>query len=344
MTTTMVIVDGVEYEVAPLEPERHDRPSPAYPVAITPEVASSWLRYNYRNRHQRKAGKRDYGSDMLGHRYEVNGTTITFSRPLKDGEDENVPAGSVMLVDGQHRLEACVASRAPFVTYVAYGIKPEARRTVDTGIRRQLGDVLAMDGETNAIVLAAVIKRAYFWNSGDTRLAMRDTEFTHTLAEEFLKLHPELRRSTEIAMRTHAAFDLTTGQKLRASVTGLAHWLFMQADQAKAPEFFARVGDGADISIDHPVAVLRRRLVKDRTQKVQMVSRREIYNAPDWQMLCYFIRSWNVYMKGPRSDGSYAEFALVGRNDHKTMPAIATGESIRAEEEAYLNKLEAAST
>lgn len=344
MTTLMVLIDGDEYEVAPVEPEHHNRPSPAYPVAITPEVAASWLKHNYRNRSQRKAGKRDYGSDMLGKRYDVNGTTITFSRPLKEGEDENVPAGSVMLIDGQHRLEACVASRATFVTYVAYGIKPEARRTVDTGIKRQLADVLTMEGESNAFVLASVVKRAYFWEKGDKHLSMRDEEFTHSLAEEYLSQHPELRRSTEIAARTHAAFDLTTGQKLRASVTGLAHWLFMQADGAMAPEFFARVGDGAEIGLDHPVSVLRRRLVKDRTQKVQLMTRREIHNTPDWQMLCYFIRSWNVYLKGPRADGGYADFALVGRNDHKTMPAIATSASVQAEEEARLSRLEAAST
>lgn len=319
---TKVTVDGVDYSVAPLEPEHHDNPSPAFPMAVTPQVARNWLRYNYRNRRVRKGGKRDYASDMASGRHDINGTSVTFSRPLKDGEDPEVPAGSVMLIDGQHRLQACVDSGQPFVVYVAYGIKPEARRTVDTGIKRQLSDVFAMDGETSALVLASVTKRAYFWAQGDQHLNMREDSFTHTEAQLFLAQNPELRRSTEVAQRAHHGFKLTTGQNLRQSLTGLAHWILMQADETKAPEFFERLGDGADMPIDHPVNALRRRLVKDRTQKVQIATRREIYNVPDWQMLCYYIRAWNVYMTGPNVDGSYPEFALVGRNDSEKMPRI----------------------
>lgn len=343
MSTALVRVDGHEYFVAPLEPEHHDRPHPAGFLAITPEVARSWLKYNFRNRHQRVGGKRDYGSDMLNRRYDVNGTTVTFSRPLMEGEDEAVPAGSVMLIDGQHRLQSCIDSNAPFVVLVVYGIKPEARRTVDTGIKRQLADVFAMDGESNSFILASVVKRAYFWEQGDYHLAMREESFTHTLAEEYLAEHCELRRSVEIAARAHGQFHLTTGQQLRQSVAGLAHWLFMKADESRAPEFFARLGDGAEIATDHPVSLLRRRLVKDKTQKVQIVSRREIYRAPDWQVLCYYIRAWNAMMRGPSPDGTYAEFALVGRSDHKQMPTILTKDSADIELDARIESLRAES-
>lgn len=329
MSIKSVMVDGEEYDVAPMEPTKCERPSPAHLMAVTPEVAQSWLRSNHRNRNQRKNGMRDYAADIAQERYDINGTTITFSRPLREGEDENVPSGSVILIDGQHRLEACVKAGKPFVTYVAFGIKPEARRTVDTGIRRTLGDVFAMDGETNAMVLASVTKRAYFWEQGDHHLRMREEAFTHAQGQAFLQAHEELRRSSEIAARTKSQFDLTAGVDLRQSVAGLAHWLFMQADEAMAPEFFARLGDNAGIELDHPVSLLRRRLIRDKRQKVQVVSRREIYTAPDWQMLCYYIRSWNVYLAGPNAKGEYADFALIGRSDGDRMPTIATSEAIR---------------
>lgn len=329
MSIKSVKVDGEEYDVAPLEPTKCERPSPAYLMAVTPEVAQSWLRHNYRNRNQRQNGKRDYAADIAQERYDINGTTITFSRPLRAGEDENVPSGSVILIDGQHRLEACVKAGKPFVTYVAFGIKPEARRTVDTGIRRTLGDVFAMDGETNAMVLASITKRAYFWEQGDHHLRMREEAFTHAQGQAFLQENPELRRSAEVISRTKGQFDLTAGIDLRQSVGGLAHWLFMRADQSMAPEFFARLGDNVGLNLDHPVSCLRRRLIKDKKQKIQVASRREIYNTPDWQMLCYYIRAWNIYLAGPNAKGEYAEFALLGRSDGERMPVIATSEAVR---------------
>jgi hypothetical protein len=328
MSIASVIVDDEEYSVAPLEPEKHDRPSPAYPMAITPEVARSWLRYNFRNRNLRANGKRDYATDIAEERYDINGTTVTFSRPIRKGEDDNAPEGSVMLIDGQHRLEACIKAGKPFVVYVAYGIKPEARRTVDTGIKRNLGDVFAMDGETNAIVLASVTKRAFFWSKGDKHLRMREDSFTHQQAQEFLQEHPELRRSTEITVHTKGQFSLTAGIELRQSVAGLAHWLFMKADETMAPEFFARLGDNAGIGYDHPVSMLRRRLIKDKKQKVQVATRREMYVAPDWQVLCYYIRSWNQYLAGPQANDEYPTFALVGANDAERMPDVATPETV----------------
>lgn len=340
MSVQRMWVDEQEYPIAPIEPEHHEHPTSMHLMAVTPEVARSWLKYNYRNRTQRKGAKADYSSDMSNGRFDINGNSVTFSRPLAAGEDELIPAGHVVLVDGQHRLESCIISGAPFVVYVGYGLKPTARRTVDTGVKRKLSDVFSMEGELYSAVLSSVTKRAYAWETGDKHLAARKGGFTHAQAEEFLTAHPELRRSAEIAARTRGAFFNTTGQELRQSVTALAHWLFMQADESRAPEFFARLGDGASLSFEHPISVLRRRLVKDRNDRSRAVLVRDAPVVPDWRMICYFIRSWNVYLAGPDSDGKYPEFALVGRSDRKQMPAIKTAASIGKDEDERLAELE----
>lgn len=325
MSVAKVTYEGIEYEIAPMEPEHHDRPSPAYPVAITPAVARSWLKYNYRNRNQRKGAKSDYSSDMREDRYDVNGTTITFSRPLKKGEDERVPEGHVVLIDGQHRLESCIIAGKPFIVYVAYGLNPEVRRTVDTGVKRAFADVLAMGGETNAFVLASVVKRAHAWENDDKHLTLKKSGMTHSQGKDFLADHPELRRSAEIAQRTQHTFHLTTQHDLRQSVAGFAHWLFMKADETKTPEFFARLGDGA-VEFGHPISQLRRRLLKDKTERKQVNgdTRRDIPFVADWQMLCYYIRTWNEYLKGPNLDGSYRNFQMIGNKDREKIPAIWT--------------------
>lgn len=328
MSVSKVIVNGRSYPVAPVDPELHDHPSPAHLFAVTPAVAKAWLGYNWRNRNQRETGKRDYSADMAEKNFAINGTTITFSRPLGAGEDEDVPEGKPVLMDGQHRLEACVRSKTPFVTYVAYGIDPDVRPTIDSGIKRIFADALQMRGEQNSAVLAAVIRKVHAWQNGDCHLTMKKVTATHTQMNEFFREHPEIRRSAQIASRSHHEFHLTTGQSLRQSVVGVAHWLFVQADESLAPEFFARLGDGAEMPLSHPIMALRRRLVKDQTVKKQVHTRREIPYVPDWAQLCYYIRTWNTHldweMATDRERENFKARALLGSLDSQRMPVIKT--------------------
>lgn len=323
MAIETVIVNDRPYPVAPTEPELHDHPTPAHLMAVTPTVAQAWLGYNWRNRNQREAGKRDYSADMAEGNFAINGTTITFSRPLSAGEDEDIPEGKPVLMDGQHRLEACVRSGVPFVTYVAWGIDPGVRQTIDSGIKRTFGDVLAMRKETNSIVLASIVRKAHAWDHGDQHLIMRKVPATNTQLADFLAEHPELRRSAQIASRTHADFQLSTGHALRQSVTGLAHYVLMRADEERAPEFFARLGDGTQLATNHPLMALRRRFIKDITRRQ---TRRDVPIAPDWQQMCYYIRTWNAYLAWDLSNEEEREnfpgFSLVGRMDSQRMPKI----------------------
>lgn len=320
MAVQSTTVNGAKYELAPAEPELHDHPSPSYPVVITPAIARNYLRFNYRNRNQRDQGKRNYGTDMSEGNFDINGDAIRFSRPLTKGEDERVPEGSVVLLDGQHRLQACIDSGAPFVAYVTYGLDPRVRRTIDKGIKRSFADDLKMDGETQSVVLASVIARAYAYSKGDRRLTLKKVTMTNTQGMDFFDEHPELRRSTSEAARVHDEF---LESNIRQSVVGVAHWLFTQADPATAPEFFARLGDGALPSKDVPMYRLRRRILQDKRRRDSSVRKDKFY-VPDWQLFCYMIRTWNVQLKNELTtdEQAKAEFALVGSSDHRQMPDI----------------------
>lgn len=327
MSTLMVTLDGVEYPIAPIEPEKLDRPGPMVLMAITPYVAKCWLRYNRINRAQRARGKRNYGTDMKEGNFLLNGSSITFTRPYLKGEDENVPEGEVTLLDGQHRLESCASSNETFVTYVGYGFAPEVRHTVDTGIKRTYGDVLRLQGQKDANVLASVVKKAVLWKTGDHHLTGKSKSLTHSMMDEFFKKNPKLRRSAEIARLTHTEFSRASGYSLRQAVVGLAHWLFVQADETLTPEFFARLGDGCEMHRDDPIMQLRRRLVSDlnvpRQERGQ--TRRELPNVPDWQQLCYYIRTWNarlIYAHLPLEEQIGYTFAMVGPKDKERMPEV----------------------
>lgn len=320
MAAQSIIVDGIGYSLAPMEPELWDRPSPSYPLVITPAIAHSYLTFNYRNRNQRDKGKRDYGADMSEGNFDINGDSIRFTRPLATGEDDQVPAGKPVLLDGQHRLESCVASGKPFVAYVTFGLNPLVRRSIDKGIKRRFSDDLKMDGEINSNVLASLIGRAYAYSKGDRHLTMKAVGMTNAQGREFFDKHPELRRSVEVAVRTHDEF---IGAKLRQSVVGVAHWLLMQADPTAAPEFFARLGDGVLPSKEEPMYHLRRRILQDKERR-ESAARKDKMFVPDWQLLCYIIRTWNVMLRNqtvPESKKK-TEFMVIGRSDHRRMPNI----------------------
>jgi hypothetical protein len=341
MSIERVMVDGREYPFAPLKPETWDHPSPMGLLTITPQVAREWLRYNRINRNQRETGKGNYSTDMKEGNFRINGSSVTFTRPYLRGEDENVPEGEVVLLDGQHRLEGCVASGKPFVTYVGYGFDPEVRHTVDTGIKRTYADTLRLRGEKDTNVLSSVVKRAYYWHVGNQHLIGKNKSVTHSRLDEFFQQHKELRRSAEIARTAHTEFEKSNGHPLRQSVAGLAHWLFMDIDETRAPEFFARLGDGAEMRKEDPIMELRRRIVQDLTKPKQERgdTRKEVRYVPDWQQLCYYIRTWNarlIYEGLPESERATFTFAMLGPNDNKKMP------SIRTPDEAYdeLQKLE----
>jgi hypothetical protein len=280
MSVKSAMVDGVEYEVAPMDPPQADRPSSEYWV-ITPEVARNWLRYNANNRNLRRRAANDIGRDMMSGNFDVNGETLKISRPLVEGEVEDVPAGRVLFFDGQHRLESIVRTGQSIVTLVAYGLAPSARKTVDAGVLRSTADVLRMGGEGNAMILASVVRLAYLWDSGDRKFS-GNFKPTRSECEILLKRNGSLlRRSAEKAAYVRGKF-----KPLPQSVTALAFYILCQVDDSMAVEFFERLRDGAGLETNHPILTLRNQLINERMEKRAV---------PRHQQLAYVIRAWNAW-------------------------------------------------
>lgn len=318
MATESVIIDGEEFEIAPLEPPVSTRRQFAE-YAITPYVANVWLRKNYNNRKERETGSDAYGVDMAAGNFHITGDSLKFSRPLAKGEDPNVPEGDIVLLDGQHRLSACVKTSTPFVTMVYWGLNPEVRDVLDGGIKRQFADNLRMKGEKETTILGSLVRRVHGWDLGDRRLATKSA-VTRSQLQETLKKHPELRRSAEIASRCK-----TGNPNVRPTITGFAHWLFTQVEPDIAPWFFERLTDGAELPKGHPILQLRDRLARDKTKRFED-------RVPDWRILCYYIRTWNAYL------GEKTDFVFVGRNDVDRFPDILTKEqALKAAEKNALD-------
>ena len=110
---------------------------------VTPSQAAEWLKRNTCNRSVRRSQVEKYKRDIMSGRwYSMTAEPIKFNC---DGT----------LLDGQHRLIACVDANTPFTTSVARGIPKEAMLYLDSGEAKDAGDILQLKGHANTHQLAA---------------------------------------------------------------------------------------------------------------------------------------------------------------------------------------------
>jgi hypothetical protein len=239
-------------------------------VEVTPDLAEKWLRQNTRNRNVRGRAVFDYARDMAAGKWLQNGEAIKFAA---DGT----------LLDGQHRLMAVVSAGVPVHLLIVTGLALETQETMDAGRKRTTADALGLRGETNAPVLASILKRVWMWDAGDYKFSGNVAPTTAECAE-LLQERPEIRRSAEIAVRIHGTF-----RYLPQSIVGTSHHVFSRIDVSQAVWFFARLGDGAELPGGHPVLTLRTRAMTEAADRRQ--------TPPDRQM-AYLVRAWNAVREG----------------------------------------------
>jgi len=170
---------------------------------------------------------------------------------------------------------------------VVVGLDPAAQETMDSGRKRTTGDVMGLRGEANAHTLAAILRRVWAWNNGDYRFG-GNYAATNRECAQLLAQCPEIRRSTEIAVRTRNAFP-----HIPQSVLGTSHYLFSTLALDEATWFFQRIADGAELPLGHPVLALRSRVTSERLDNVRM---------PEARHMAYLIRTWNAMRDGRALD------------------------------------------
>ena len=111
---------------------------------ITPEQAEKMLEKNAKNRTLKPKYVAKIVRDLTAGSWQFNGDCIRF-----DAEG--------WLIDGQHRLWACVKSGVSIRTIVVRGLPNSVRRTIDSGAKRTVGQRFQMDDVANANSTAACI-------------------------------------------------------------------------------------------------------------------------------------------------------------------------------------------
>lgn len=110
-------------------------------ATITPELAQAMLEtINGENRPLSHARVKQYADVLTRGQYVFNGESIQVGV-----KDDN----TLVLLNGQHRLSACVAARIPFETVLVLGLPQNVFSTIDRGKTRSHADVLSVAGYKN---------------------------------------------------------------------------------------------------------------------------------------------------------------------------------------------------
>lgn len=207
-------------------------------VTITPRMAKKWLLKNRANRPLSQARVEYYADMMRRGQWELNGDTIRFD------EDGN-------LIDGQHRLAACILCNTSFVSYVVTDLPKSAFDTIDQGKSRSHGDVLAAAGEKHYTTLAGALAILLRLKDPNFNIYKKNPKDLKAL----LGKHPGLRACVEVSRANGAS------KVLRPTVGGALRYVFGLADKARADLFFDRLVSGESLTKDMPEYVLRQVLL-----------------------------------------------------------------------------------
>jgi hypothetical protein len=241
-------------------------------VYVTPAVAERMLELNTHNRNMRERTRDAYARDMHADNWPFNGDTVCFGR---DGD-----VLDAILLDGQHRLNAVIASGASLWMLVVYGLEVATQETMDNNIVRQVADHLRINGVPNGNHVAALARKVMLWEYGIYALK-GSIKWTTT---ELLDLVDEDDRIV-----TSAAWAAVNARHYDApgSIVSLAHWLFHQRDAEQGSYFMTRWADGVMLEEDDPIRRLRLRLAKDD-------------RVTEAETLALVISAWNAYRAGEK--------------------------------------------
>lgn len=214
-----------------------------YLVRITPSLAELMLETNIRNRRVNERHADVLAQVLASRDMRLNGETIIFS---SDGH----------LLDGQHRLLACVRSGVSFESFVVFGISPKAFNTIDSGKSRGTGDVLSLAGVSNATKLTGALQAlvAFVDNGGFLYGSCSNhgvRKVTPPMASRILAAHPGIADSVN-AMNANRLMRTQHGYAL--------HYVFSLVDSEIAAAFADVLANGSS-DMERPFSRLRECLI-----------------------------------------------------------------------------------
>lgn len=243
-------------------------------VRVTPATAERILaEANTKNRTRSSYKSRQYAAAMARAEWQLNGETIIFDT---NGD----------LMDGQHRLEAVVISGRPVDMLVVTGVSPAARPTLDRGKARTGADVLSLEGVKHPGVVAGAARWYSALKEGPVALKRSDA-LSQTQLLSLVAQVPRLVDWTQAVVAANIRSVTTKPDRFVALAVAFEE----SSSEKETQSFVQRLGNGADLHVQHPILLLRGALIAIREwNKIRSLSERAI---PNWVAVALTIKAWN---------------------------------------------------
>lgn len=232
-------------------------------IKITHKKAAEWLKRNICNRPLSDSTVAEYSGAMQAGAWELNGETIKFNC---NGD----------LIDGQHRLHACMMTGIAFESYVVFGIRQEAFDTIDQGDGRTIGDVFARHGYKHYTLLASSVRWVWrYENKMKIQGAMRQD-----VARAIIERHPALHTAAQVASE-HARSGL-----INPGLMAFLDYWCGQNDQQRADKFWISVAEAEGLEKGTPAHLLHKTLQKNANSVAKL-----------WPITkaAFAIKAWNAH-------------------------------------------------
>jgi hypothetical protein len=238
------------------------------PKTITPEMARAWLAQNTKNRPLNVDRWMRYALDMMDGRWKYNGDAIRLDSTGR-------------LLDGQHRLHACVESGCSFVADVITGLDPDVFDTIDIGDARKAADIVSVAGFANASHACAL---AYL-------LLLDRKNGVHKPGKPRPTKTQVIQLAKSDALITEAARRASQWGRSIVSprVLSFCFYKFCAINRDMAEAFFEAFTTGTNLDKTNPVYLLRERVLVNSQQRRKM---------PYVDVIALFYRAWNAGIEG----------------------------------------------
>lgn len=241
-------------------------------VTVTPVLAARWLKRNKRNRTVRDRVVARYARDMRDEEWVVTGESVKFDT-----------AGR--LIDGQHRLHACIKAQSSFETVVIGGLTPGVFEYLDAGKKRSASDVLSIHDFSNTTNLASIGRVVYrvhndvlHWRGGEAAPTRREVL-------ETIRMDPDgMQEFARMASR-----DSFNDQFPRPSKLAGMLYVFHTIDEDMAMLFREKLVEGIRLEKRDPVRLLREKLHRWNVRDERL---------PEEKYYAYIIKVWNKFVAG----------------------------------------------
>ena len=246
-------------------------------VKLTPRKAEELLESVKRNREISQVTVDKYATLMKEGKWVLeNGATMVVDT---NGEFR----------DGQHRAWAVFNSGVTIDVVIAYGVHPDAVRTIDCGSPRSLSDTLVMESKINgkkkikySRPIASALKVIYAYETDDIYNASIKMS-----NEEVYKMYLSHKDMVD-----SAALICKPGIPCSQPIALALHYILSQVDshKEKVDEFFDKLITGAKLEAKSPILVLREKFRTTRAGGRASLDRKFVISC--------ILRAWVAFVQG----------------------------------------------